>query len=300
MPKKQILFIINPISGDIKKANLPHLIEKNIDETQFEWQIKYTKQAGNATHIAKQAVAEKIDVIVAVGGDGSINEIAEAIVNTNVSMAIIPLGSGNGVAYHLQLPIKNIAKAIYCINSGKTIKIDTLQTNHGVVVGFAGVGFEALVARTYRHSKRRGFLAYAWATTRGIFYDYTPQNITFEIDGQQRTELVYSLSVYNAKYLGYKIGKVENASLKDGKLNVVLIKKFPLWKVLWVVFLELIGKMHWASNATIFEAKEVKIFLQPKSLVQKDGDSFVYSTDFEIKVNPLSLNLIVPISLNKY
>lgn len=300
MPQKSVLFIVNPISGDIKKSNLPLLIKNNIDEHKFKWEIAYTTHTGHASYIAKDAVKNNTDIIVAVGGDGSINEIATAIVNTNVALAIIPLGSGNGVAYHLQLPIKNIAKAIQVINAGKIIEIDTLSTNRGIVVGFTGVGFEALVARTYRHLSRRGFLAYAWATTRGVFYDYKPQQMKFEIDNIPKSAKVYSLSVYNAKYLGYKVGKVGKASLADGKLNVILIKQFPLWKVLWVVFLELIGKMHWAKNAEVFEAEKVKIYLKPKSIIQKDGDSFICSQNYEIKVNPLSLKVIVPLELEKY
>lgn len=300
MLKKQVLFIVNPISGDIKKTDLPHLISKNLDENKFEWQIKYTERTGHATHIARQAVENNINIVVAVGGDGSINEVAEALVNSKTILAIIPLGSGNGLAYHLDLPIKKIAKAIQLINTGKIVEIDTLKTNNGMVIGFAGVGFEAIAARTYRHLKYRGFLAYTWATIRGVFYDYRVQNLKFEIDGVLRQEEIYTISIYNAKYLGYKVGKVEKASLKDGKLNVVIVKKFPLWKVLWIVLLELIGKMHWASNAEIVEAQKVKVFLPPKSVVQKDGDSFITSQNLEIKVNPLSLRVIVPQSLENY
>ena len=94
-------FIINPIAGDIQKQNLPKVIAQNLDLSQFEYSIKYTERVGQASHLARQAVKDEVDILVAVGGDGSINEVAKEIVNTPVVLAIIPLGSGNALAYHL-------------------------------------------------------------------------------------------------------------------------------------------------------------------------------------------------------
>lgn len=298
--KKQILFIVNPISGDIKKANLPYLVREHLDHQQFSYEIAYTKQAGNATHLAREAVLNKIDVIVAVGGDGSINEIARAVVNTDVCLAIIPLGSGNGLAYHLNLPIKNIRKALEIINSGKCISIDTLKTNKGEVVSFAGIGLEAVAARTYRHLGLRGFLAYTMATIKSIFFQYKPRVYTFHVDEKVHSEEIYLFTIYNARYLGYKVGKVEQASLSDGFMDLVVIKTFPMWKVLWIAILELIGKMHWAKECTIYRAKSLKIELDKKSSIQLDGDSNITSSDFEIEVNPLSLKVLVSQNLNNY
>lgn len=298
--KKQILFIVNPISGDIKKANLPGLIREHLDHRQFNYEIAYTKQAGNATHLAKEAVIKKFDIVVAVGGDGSINEIARAIVNTEVCLAIIPLGSGNGLAYHLDLPIKNIKKALELINTGKYISIDTLKTNKGEVVSFAGIGLEAVAARTYRHLGQRGFLAYTIATIKSIFFQYKPQEYQFYVDGQAYSEEIYLFTIYNARYLGYKVGKVEQASLSDGFMDLIVIKTFPMWKVLWIAILELIGKVYLAKECTIYRAKSLRIVLDKKSTIQLDGDSNITSSDFEIEVNPLSLKVLVSQNLNNY
>ncbi|MCB0509529.1 MAG: YegS/Rv2252/BmrU family lipid kinase [Bacteroidetes bacterium] len=298
--KKQILFIVNPIAGDIKKANLPNLIREHLDHKQYSYEIAYTKQAGNATHLAKEAVNNKVDIVVAVGGDGSINEIARAIVNTDLCLAIIPLGSGNGLAYHLDLPIKNIKKALEIINTGKPIHIDTLKTNKGDVVSFAGIGLEALAARTYRHLGLRGFLAYTIATVKSIFFQYTPQVYQYNVDGQAHAKEIYLFTIYNARYLGYKVGKVEQASLADGYMDLIVIQSFPMWKVLWIAILELIGKMYLAKECTIYRAKSLKIVLDKKSAIQLDGDSNITSSDFEIEVNPLSLKVLVSPNLNNY
>ena len=120
--KKKILFIVNPISGIGKQKTIPELIHSHIDRVQYDYSIAYTKCKGDATRIAKEAILEKIDIIVAVGGDGSINEIAQSIVNTDIILGIIPSGSGNGLANHLKIPLK-INKAIGIINNNKIAKI---------------------------------------------------------------------------------------------------------------------------------------------------------------------------------
>ena len=298
--KKQIVFIVNPISGDIKKAKLPVLIEKYLDLQKFEFQIRYTERAGHASILAAQAVKEKVDVVVAVGGDGSINEVAKAIVNTEVVLGIIPLGSGNALAYHLELPVKKVQKALQIINTGKIIKIDTLNSNKGVVVCFAGIGLEAVAARTYRHLGKRGFLAYAWATILSIFFKYKAQYVRFKIDGIPIEKEVYLFTVYNARYLGYKVAKVEQVSLVDGKMHVVIIKTFKMWKLLWIAILEFLGKIHLAKETEIIEAQKLSIELPKKAHLQLDGDSFITSSSFELEVNPLSLKVLVPQDLKNY
>lgn len=299
MKKRKILFIINPISGDIKKRNLPQLIESNLDLKQFDWAIAYTERAGHASHIAKDAINQNIDIIVAVGGDGSIHEVVKSIVNTKIILALIPLGSGNGLAFHLKIPIKNITKAIHLINTGKTVKMDTLKSNKGTIVAFAGTGFEAITARTYRHLGKRGFFAYSWATIKTVF-TYKAQFLKFTIDTETIEDQVYMFSVYNSKYLGYKVGKVEGASIKDGFFKVVVVSKFPVYKMLWMPMLEVIGKMHWSKHTRIFKAQKLNIEIANKKDIQIDGDSFMTSSDFEIEINPLSLNIIIPQELENY
>jgi diacylglycerol kinase (ATP) len=297
---KKILFIVNPISGDIKKANLPALIDQYLDKSQYQYEIAFTERAGHASIIAEKAIVKKMDVIVAVGGDGSINEIAKVIVNTELTLGIIPLGSGNALAYHLELPVKKIQKALEIINTGKIIKIDTLSSNKGEVICFAGIGLEAVAARTYRHLGKRGFLAYTWAAILSIFFTFKPQRVKFIADGVEREEMVYMFTVYNARFLGYKVGKVSQVSIVDGLMHVVVIKTFAIWKLLWIAILELIGKIHLAKETEIIEAKTLKIELPKKAHTQLDGDSFITSSNFELEVNPLSLNVIVPKTLENY
>ncbi|MCD8529027.1 MAG: diacylglycerol kinase family lipid kinase [Chitinophagales bacterium] len=300
MCRKKICFIINPISGAIKKQDVPQTIERILSKTEHSYEIAFTQQAGHAFYLAQEAVQNGYDIVVAVGGDGSINEVAKALINTKVALGIIPLGSGNGLAYHLALPVKDVEKALQVILSGKTIKIDTLSSNKGSIISFCGIGIEAVAARVYRHLGVRGFLAYAWATILSVFVKYKEEWVHFQIDNNEFNEKIYLFTVYNARYLGYKMGEVKQASLHDGFMDIVVVKAFPKWKLLWIALLEVIGKIHWAKEASIHKAKKLHIALNKKSPIQLDGDSSITSSHFEIQVNPLSLNVIVPQTLENY
>lgn len=290
--KQKILFIINPISGDIQKANLPHLIEKNIDKQKYEPSIRYSERKGHATYLAEDAVKEGFKVVVAVGGDGSISEVATALVHTDVKLGIIALGSGNGLAHHLNLPIRNVKKSIQIINKGNTVSIDTGTSNHGVFLSFAGAGIESQIARTYSHFGKRGFFAYAFAAIKDVFSGYEPQQRKVSIDGEMHDLTLFMFTIYNAKYLGYKVGKVE-ASLQDGYFKLLHLRPFPFWKLLYVALLLIVGKIHLTKEATIYKAKEIVLFNTQKTPFQKDGDAFISSQDYHLEVVPHSLNVIV-------
>ena len=146
--KISIHFIINPISGTAKKHGLPKLFEQHINKDQFDWEIKYTQHAGHATDIAANAVKQGVDYVVAVGGDGTVNEIGSALVSASTKLGIIPLGSGNGLARHLGIPL-NPKKALEQILTGNTVKIDACDVNGQPFFCTSGVGFDALVSHSF-------------------------------------------------------------------------------------------------------------------------------------------------------
>ena len=155
--QKEIWFIINPKSGGKNKAYLPGLIDAHIDKNKFNISLKFTSFAGEATIIAEKAVDAKIDIVCAVGGDGTINEIAQALVNSNTALAVLPMGSGNGLARHLNIPL-NTKKALLKINHLTTNKIDVGYINSYFFVGTCGFGFDAHVAYLFDNSKKGDLL----------------------------------------------------------------------------------------------------------------------------------------------
>ncbi len=153
--KIKILFIVNPISGIGRQKKIEQLIEKNLDTQKFDYQISYTQYAGHATKIAEESV-NNFDVITAVGGDGSINEIAKTLAGTETALAIIPCGSGNGLARALGIPVlPNLA--IKYLNKAEFKMIDTCEVNKQFFLSLAGAGYDSQVAMRYQFLEVRGF-----------------------------------------------------------------------------------------------------------------------------------------------
>jgi len=200
--KKKICFIINPFSGLSKKKNVPQYIDQYLDKDQFDYTIQFTERAGHATEIAAKAVEDNFQIVVAVGGDGSINEVAAALIGTEVQLGILPGGSGNGFAMHLGLG-RNIKKAIQILNNAQPITIDTCLLNGRPFVNLAGTGFDALVAYKAKQSTLRGLYAYLKFSLLEA-WSYSMQSYTMIIDGQtvaQEEALV--IEVANAQMFGY-------------------------------------------------------------------------------------------------
>ena len=153
--KKKAVFIINLKSGTSDKAAIPDLIDTTLDKELFDYEIAVTEYAGHASEIAAKAKDNGIDVVVAVGGDGTVNEVAKAIVHSNTALGIIPCGSGNGLARHLLLPI-NARKAIEVIN-----RCEIRDLDYGIINGYpffctCGMGFDAFVSMKFAEAGKRG------------------------------------------------------------------------------------------------------------------------------------------------
>lgn len=298
--KKKILFIINPISGVYGKEGIPEKIKQYIDYIKYDYAIRNTEYAGHATEIAKQAVAEGYKVVVAVGGDGSINEVAQALMGTSTALGIIPYGSGNGMAGHLQIPVRNAAAAIDVLNTGKTISIDYVNSDFRPFFSTAGFGFDAHAARRFKSQVMRGFFSYFIATIREILYHYKPIHAKVQIDDIEIEDEIYLFSMFNASQYGYKMGIFPNTSMQDGIMDVILLRKFKMYKLLWVVGCLAMKRPDMVKEAELFRAKRVKIFGRQKTVLQIDGDTFIHHGDVSYEIVPRALQIIVPKELNAF
>src|SRR5690554_5919919 len=157
--KKHIRFIINPISGVGKKKVLPGLIQKYLDHTNFTHDIVYTTHRGHAKEISKEAADEGVDVVCVAGGDGSVHEAGSMLINRKTALAILPTGSGNGVARHLGLSLR-LKTSIQRLNEFHLDKMDTLYLNNKSAIGVSGFGFDALIAKKFDKYHARGLLSY--------------------------------------------------------------------------------------------------------------------------------------------
>lgn len=292
LKRKTIRFIVNPFSGVGKKNKIDQQIQKNLDHKQFQYDILFTQHAGHATELAKAAVKENIDIVVAVGGDGSVNEVAAALIGTKTILGILPAGSGNGFAMHLGLG-RNIEKAIRLINTCEVIKIDSCRLNDRPYINLAGVGFDAWVAYKLKQSSFRGFLAYLKFTLQEVF-SFKPRNYQLNIDGQNITKKCLVVEVANAPMFGYNFQIAPHAKFNDGLLEVVIIKAAPKWRYLFSAWRFLNGSIHKSSLTECYTVKQISISSDQEMATHMDGEGFLSSQKLDFSIVPLSLNLLAP------
>ena len=159
MKKQLIRFIINPISGKKHKDHLPSQIEEYLDHSKFDYEVFVSQYAGHAAILAKDAVNQHIDILAVAGGDGSINEVGAPLIGTDMALAVIPCGSGNGLSRCLNIPLDPV-KALEVINGNSRRKIDTVSVNGTPFISISGTGYDAKVAEDYSKDPRRGFDTY--------------------------------------------------------------------------------------------------------------------------------------------
>lgn len=300
MSRKRILFIINPISGVFKKEGIPEKIAKYLDYVKYDFTIRYTQYAGHATEIAKEAVKDGYGVVVAVGGDGSINEVARGLIGTEVALGVIPYGSGNGMAGHLKLPIRDAEKAIEVLNTGKVTKIDAVNTSNGYFFSVGGFGFDAHAARRFKSQVMRGFFSYMLASMREVFYHFKPSMAKIKIDDIEVERETYLFTAFNSSQFGYKLGVFPATSMHDGIMDVILVRSFPLKRLFKIFLAMLLKRPDLVPEAESFRAKKIKIYGSPKRVYHFDGDHFIYHDDLEMEIVPNALNIIVANDLDAY
>jgi YegS/Rv2252/BmrU family lipid kinase len=290
--QQHIVFIVNPVSGIGKQKVIERLIDERLDKAKFVSSIVYTNAPGHATEISRTAAADGVDIVVAVGGDGTVNETAAGLVGTSTALAIVPAGSGNGLARHLKIPM-NLKHAIDIINKGKILKIDTATINDQLFVNVAGVGFDASVAKKFAVAGKRGFSTYLRITTNS-YKNYEPKQYTLVIDGKVFKRRALLISFANSSQFGNNTSIDPTASVNDGYIDVCIVGKMPYWKALFLAPLLFLKKFDQTRYIEIIRAKEVILKRRKGKSIHLDGDPKVMGKELTMKINPLSLNVITP------
>jgi YegS/Rv2252/BmrU family lipid kinase len=289
--KKKVCFIVNPISGIGRQKVIEKLIDEHLDRTIFDYEIAYTKAAKHAIELSKEAASRNIDIVVAVGGDGSVNETAKGLVGSNTAMAIIPTGSGNGLARHLNIPL-NLKKAMKLINNGKETRIDSIQLNNETFVNVAGIGFDAHIGWQFAKYGKRGFSSYIKVIMRE-FPKYKAQDFEIIIEGKSIIKNAYLISFANGSQWGNNAHIAPNADIRDGILDIAILKDFKIFSALSIGYKLFKKTLHESAHLEILKAKEV-IVKQKGNIAHIDGEPLEVGNELKIKVNPLSLKVIVP------
>lgn len=290
---KKILFIVNPISGVGRQNKIEKVIQENLDIEQFSYEIRYTQCIHDGTRIAHEAVSEGVfDAVIAVGGDGSINDVVAGMKDSNIPMGIVPCGSGNGLARNLKVPL-NPPLAIKVINNFHVEPIDTISVNDYTYASIAGVGFDALVARRMKLAKSRGLRAYVDI----VLTDYpTSQEHKFQmtVDGVDMEREAWFISLANSNQFGFETKVAPTAKLDDGLIDICIVKKIPLVHLPLTLPLIYLNHFQYSQHVEIMKAKEVIIHNNDYKWINIDGEGEIVGTELYFKNNPQSLNIICP------
>ncbi len=280
-------FIVNPNAGRNDKAKYKQLIR--LIKSNKEHAIWETTEPLEAVSFTKKAIAEGATRIIAVGGDGTINEVASVLVDTNIPLGIIPFGSGNGLARHLELPLHFI-QAYQKAIEGNIQKIDTCSLNGRPFFCTAGIGFDASVAHQFASGNGRGLFNYIKATLMTLF-KYTPISLSINNDP---TEQVYSLTIANANQFGNNAFISPFSNIQDGVFEITKIKKVNLWEAAFIG-LRLFNKtIQAAEKVSIQSSTSLSIRYAQNQPMHLDGENiFTEVNDLHFSIKPNSLQVIV-------
>ena len=290
--KKKIRFIINPISGVGRKKVIEDVINKCVHKTRFDFEISYTEGANHATSLSREAAEKNYDVVVAVGGDGSVNEVGKGLIGTNTSLGIIPAGSGNGLARHLKIPF-NPETALKVIEEGKSILIDTVKVNEETFLSIAGVGFDALVAKKYAYAGKRGFWSYFRIITQE-YVKYKPKKYWLNIDGNSIKTRALLIAFANSSQFGYNTSIAPDAELQDGLVDICIVQKIPILEAPFISNLLFLKQIDRTKYVEIIKAKNIILERRKDRCINLDGESVRVGKTLNISVNPKSLRIILP------
>ena len=301
---KNIAFIINPVSGSKETQNakrkLPKLIMQTLDAEQWLPNIVFTEHAGHATEMAYQFARMGFDAVVAVGGDGTVNEVARGLVKGNgrltngeraTALGIIPMGSGNGFARHLNIPIKP-QKALEMINRSEPISVDYGLANGKMFVSTCGTGFDAMIADHFAGSNKRGFATYFQNIIKDVF-SYHPQTYHLIGDGLDVTHKAFLITFANANQWGYEAMIAPKASLQDGKMDIMMMSSNALLGSASLALRLFAGSIDDSHFMNTIRAKEVTLEREEPAPFHIDGDPVEMEKDIHIKIVADGLRVLV-------
>jgi len=290
MRKKRILFVINPVSGGKKKTTFNKQVLEVLDLSRFDPTFKVTNHANHAYELAKSAVEEQYDAVIAVGGDGTINEIGTALVGTKIPLGIVPEGSGNGLALYLGIPM-NESAALRRINRFDSMAIDCGRIGERCFFNIAGIGFDASVSDRFANETFRGPAGYL-RTVINVISNYKPKKYSLVIDGKTYEREAFMISVANSPQYGNNAYIAPNASINDGLLDVCVVHKFPLYTLPMMIFHLFNKTADQSEYVEIIPGKKICIQQEGKAPVHLDGEPMDLGNKLEIEVESRALNII--------
>lgn len=289
----QIRVIVNPIAGG--KKDKKALIEKLtflLSAPGRRVSIQYTQRSGEAFELSRAAVKENADLVMAVGGDGTVNEVASALVNTGVPIAILPQGSGNGLARTLRIT-SDVTRAAELINEPTVSLIDVGKANDRYFFMLMGIGFDALIGHKFNSHHARGPLPYFYLGAKE-FFKYRPPTIQLEFMNQVVELAPFLITIANAQQFGNNALIAPHAKLNDGFLDIGIVRRLGLFGLLSALPKLFRGRIQDFSGIEFHKTKTARLVRKQPDYINLDGESIFEEAVVNISVLPRCLKVIVP------
>ncbi len=288
--KKRITFILNPISGTHSKDEIPGMIEEQLDKDRFDYEVKFTEYAGHACEIAKKCAEEKYDIVVAVGGDGTVNEVARALVHTETALGIIPCGSGNGLARHLCIPL-DIKKAINIINAEVIEAFDYGIINDLPFFCTCGMGFDAFISLKFAEAGKRGPITYVENVLKeGLKYE--PETYEVEDETGAKKYKAFLIACANASQYGNNAYIAPGATMKDGMMDVIVMEPFDALDAPQIAADLFMKTLANNSKIKTFRTKTIHIHRKDSGAIHYDGDPIMTGKDVDVHIEHNGIRIV--------
>ena len=297
---RKFIYFINPISGTGGKELLLEIIKTRTSEKNIPFEILHTNAAGNYAFLREKIAAEKITDVIICGGDGTVNQVANALSGEAVNIGIIPMGSGNGLAFAAKIP-KKATKALDIIFAGKAEFIDSFYINKKFSCMLCGLGFDAQVAHDFAKQKKRGLATYVKQSTKN-FFSAEPYPFEIILNGEPIKTEAFFISIANSNQFGNNFTIAPQASLHDGLLDIVVVNKMSKMRLIWNVLKQIRygqvrlyeDKKYHRNDIHYFQTKKLTIKNPQLAPLHIDGDPAETTAVFEVEIIENAFKLLVP------
>jgi diacylglycerol kinase (ATP) len=277
---EKLLFIINRLHLIGSGKEFSHLILKYLDQSKFDYDIYYSEYKGHAAELAFSN-RDKYDIIVAAGGDGTVNEVAKALAGSGTRLGIIPLGSGNGLARTLMKRRPSIVYSLQVINAFNVRQMDAGLINGKFFFNMAGIGFDANVAQKYNTRNKRGFISYL-QTVMSLFFHFQSQICEVSYESHVHTIKAFLISFANSSQWGYNIHICPGANPFDGLLGVTIIRPFPKALIPIMACRLLNKKINKSRFVQMFMTDSIRVKSPGEIIGHIDGDPVIFKDDISV------------------
>ncbi len=289
---KTALFIINKFSGGGYRPEVEGRIIEHCEKLNIESTIEFTQSPGHATELAKNAVDQKLDFAFAVGGDGTVNEVAQGLLGSDVSMGILPKGSGNGLARHLGISM-SFAKSLDIISLHREQMIDTLSINGKLSVNVSGIGFDGHIANLFANKAKRGLIGYSKLILKE-FFDFKPFEANVKVNGKSFQSQSFIIALANSSQFGNNARVAPQASVCDELMDLCFIQKVPLSLAVGFAVKMFSGTLNRSRFVEIIKTDRAVINLDQSMAYHVDGEAMAPADRFIVELKPASLKVLVP------